>query len=294
MAIREQVNNLKKIGVVYNGESSTIYKLDDGRLYKEAKPFLLGLCARTGVDYERKLLSANADAIGEIVNPITVTYAGRYCTGFTMADICGETLNSYDDTYTLAQRSNLVEYADLYSKIESVVKRANKVGIVMPDLCTCDNIIIQPNSGVKFIDFDGMQFGKYDKSIAFSTSLGHIREYLVSRKFCDGPFHFTKELDITSLTILMFLVVFNIDLNKVGMFNPYTGRKIVLEDIFEQLELEDDELLRKIKANLSLTERGSYIGEDLVRISKKYDMSTIEVPSYIKSDGHYFKRLIKK
>lgn len=292
--IKEQTRELNKVAKVYDGESSTIYRLDDGRLYKEAKPMLLDICLRTGVDYEGKLLSTNAATIGEIVNPITITYTGRRCTGFTMSEEVGPTLNSYDDLYTLQQRSDLVAYADLFSKIESVVKRANRVGVVMPDLCTCDNIIIKEDGTLKFIDFDGMQFGKRDKSIAFSTSLRHMEQYLMSGKFVDGPFHFTKELDITSLTILMFLVVFNIDLNKVGMIHPYTGRRITLEEMFEQLGLDDDELLRKIKANLSLNQRGTYIGEDLVRISQKYEMSTVEVPRYIKSDGYYLKTLRRK
>lgn len=292
--IKEQVKDLKKVGVLYNGECSIIYKLDDGRLYKEAKPFLLSLCARTGIDYERKLLSTNAETVESIVSPITVAYLGRHCTGFTMADEIGETLNSYDENYIIEQRSNLREYADLFTKIEDVVKRANKVGIVMPDLCTCDNIILSPDGTLKFIDFDGMQFGKNDKSIAYSTSLGHICEYLYSSKFVDGPYHFTQELDKTSLTILMFLVVFNIDLNKVGMVNPFSGKRISLEEVFEQLGLDDDELLRKVKANLSVINRGSYIAEDLRRIAQRYEMRTMEVPKYICPDGGYIKKLIRK
>lgn len=292
--IKEQVKDLKKVGVLYDGEGSIIYKLDDGRLYKEAKPFLLSLCAVNGIDYERKILSTNAETVESIVSPITVAYSGRQCTGFTMENEIGETLNSYDENYTLEQRSNLGEYANLFTKIEDGVKSANKVGIVMPDLCTCDNIILSPDGTLKFIDFDGMQFGKNDKSIAYSTSLGHIYEYLYSKKFIDGPCHFTQELDKTSLTILMFLVVFNIDLNKVGMINPFSGKKVTLEEVFEQLGLDDAELFRKVKANLSLRDSGAYIAEDLRRIAQKYEMRTMEVPKYICPDGGYLKKLIRK
>lgn len=294
MAIKEQVRDLNKVETIYSGEGSKIYRLDDGRLYKEATPMLLSICAYTGVDLERKLHSTNAATISEIVNPITVAYNGRQCVGYTMDYVTGATLNSYDDTYTLAQRSNLVEYAKLFSEIERIVKRANKVGVVMPDLCTCDNIILNPNGGLNFIDFDGMQFGRSDKSIAFSTSLKHMEKYLMSKKFTDGFCHFTRELDITSLTILMFLVVFNIDLNKVGMYHPFDKKPITVEMIFEQLGLDDDSLLRKVKANLSLTESGSYISDDLVRIAKNYDMFTLKVPSHIKSDGSYLKTLRRK
>lgn len=292
--IKEQIRDLKKVAKVYDGEGSSIWRLDDGRLYKEAKPILHSMCAATGVNYERKLLSTNAATVREILNPITVTYDGRFCTGFTMDEIIGPNLNTYDDNYTLEQRADLYAYADLFSKIENGVRKANKVGVVMPDLCTCDNIIVCEDGTVRFIDFDGMQFGKNDRSIAFSTSLKNMKQYLLSKKFTDGPCHFTKELDITSLTILMFLVVFNIDLNKVGMFHPYLGRGIRLEDMFEQLGLDEPELLRKVKANLSLTERGTYIGDELRKIADKYTMTAIEVPKHLKSDGSYIKSLSRK
>ena len=194
MAIREQTKDLNIVDVLYNGEGSIIYKLDDGRLYKEAKPFLLSVCARTGVNYEQKLLSTCAATIGEIVSPITVAYTGRYCTGFTMENILGDDLNTYDDTFTLQQRSDLVAYANLFTKLESVVKRANKVGIVMPDLCTCDNIMVQPNGELKFIDYDGMQINGH-RSPSISTSLGNSIEIMRNPKYCDKSMLYTKEED---------------------------------------------------------------------------------------------------
>ncbi len=294
MAYKEQESKLVIEEKIYDGEVSEIFRLADGRLYKKAKPILFSICARTGVDYESKLLSTNAYSVKEIISPITVTYAGKFCTGFTMDEIIGLNFNEHDDRLTLPQRGNLEMYYDIYSKVESVVKRANKVGIVMPDLASCDNIIMLPNGGVKFIDYDGMQFGKKDKSISFSTSLGNIRNYLMSPKFCTNFCQFTKELDITSLTILMFLDIFNVDLNKVGMRNPLDGQIITLDYVFEMLGLEDDVLKRKVRANLSLFEKGSYIVEDLKRVMQNYEMVVAEIPKHYNAESRYIKHLIRK
>lgn len=294
MAFKEQEKAFDIIGKIYDGETSEIYRLRDGRLFKKAKPLLINMCYRTGVNYEAKLLSTSALSVKEIVSPISVSYDGKFCTGFTMEEVFGPSLNTYDDDFTIEQRSDLDGYYELYSKIEDVVRRASKVGVVMPDLCTCDNIIIQKNGLLRFFDFDGMQFGRNDRSIAFSTSLKHIREYLCSRKFVDGQFHFTKELDITSLTILMFLVVFNIDLNRVGTINPFTGKVITIEEIFDLLGLKDDVFMRKVSANLSLTERGSFIADDLRRVASNYRMEAVIIPEGLPNSGMCLKKLIKK
>ncbi len=294
MAFKEQESKLNIKEKIYDGEASEIFRLEDGRIFKKAKSLLLNVCANSGIDYEGKLLSTCAASVEEIVSPISVVYTSKYCTGFTMEEVIGPTLNEIDDAYTLEQRCDLGMYYEQYSKIESVVRRANKVGVVMPDLATCDNIIMLPDGGVKFLDYDGMQFGRNDKSIAFSTSLQHIREYLTSTKFMDRPYHFTKELDITSLTILMFLDVFNINLNMVGVMDPFTRRIITLDDVFNSLGLDDDILKRKVAANLSLREKGTYLVDDLKRVMNNYKMETIEIPSYIQAPSNYVKKLIHK
>ncbi len=294
MANKEQESKLVIKEKIYDGETSEIFRLEDGRLYKKVKPIIFSICSRSGINYEAKLHSTNAHSVKEILSPITVTYAGKFCTGFTMEEVHGLNFNEHDDSLTIAQRGDLEMYYDIYSKVESVVRRANCAGIVMPDLASCDNIIMLPDGGIKFIDFDGMQFGKNDKSISFSTSLGNMRNYLMSPKYCTDFCHFTKELDITSLTILMFLDIFNVDLNKVGMRNPLNGQPITVDFIFETLGLEDDVLKRKVRANLSLFERGSYITEDLKRVMKNYDMVVADIPKRYNAPSQYVKHLIRK
>ena len=208
-----------------------------------------------------------------------------------MEEINGSSLNNYDDNFSLQQSADLNAYFKLYTKIEELVARANKKGIVMPDLCTCDNIMFTSDGKVKLIDYDGMQIGEKDKAIVLSTSLGDPMRYVVNPKYLDGYFHFTKELDKTSLTILMFLWIFNVDLLKVGQYNPFTRTHFSIKDIFDILGIDDERFMNKVAANISDDKKGSYLSDDLYRIVNNYDMMATKVPGF--SDG-YIKRLTKK
>ena len=182
-------------------------------------------------------------------------------------------------------------YFEIYRKIEELIIKANKKDIVLPDLCTLDNIIITPNGDVEFIDYDGMQIGKYDKVLGLSTSLGDPIKYLTSKKFSSFPYHLTKELDKTSLTILMFLCIFGIDLTKIGVINPVDGKAITLKDTFDFLGIDDIEFMNKVEANLSLDKAGSFLTNDLYRIANNYNMAAFNAPF---NPGMYIKRLSRK
>lgn len=289
--VKEQLSSFKEKELIHNGESSRIYRLTDGRLLKVVNPIVFMTCQAMGISYESKVLNTAARSVKEIVSPLSAVYEGSLCSGFTMEEINGVDINHYDDDFTLEDRANLRHYADLYAKIEEIVMKANKVGIVMPDLCTCDNIMILPDGSLRFIDFDGMQFGSRDKSMALSTSLGNPMNYAGNRKYDYSFCSFNKELDKTSLAVLMFLLTFNVNLTKVGMIHPTLRVPIRLENVFDDLGIEDKEFLRKIAANISSDRKGYYLQDDLFRIAENYDMVAAELPFM---PGQYIKRLIRK
>ncbi len=286
------LESLKPTGLIYNGESSKIYTLKDGRILKVASPIVLKICQLAGTTYERKILDTRAKRVSEIISPVSAVYVKRECVGYTMEKVNGRDLNSYDATFTLRQRSDLHHYFELYKKIEDVVIKANKEGIVIPDLCTCDNIIVLPDGSLKFIDYDGMQLGENDSAIAISTSLGDEERYVNNPKFCNSFGHFTRELDKTSLTILMFLIVFNIDLTKVGMISPIDRKVITIEDIFQMLGIDDSVFMKKIAANISVNQMGVYLQDELYKISQQYNMQAFKIPFAAKDA--FIKKLIRK
>lgn len=292
MILRESEYDLKKNGLLYSGETSYIYRLEDGRLYKKAKSILFDVCRRNGIDYEAKILDTRAHAVKEIVSPLSVVYTDDRLSGFTMEEVEGPTLTDYDKDFTIEQVCDLWHYYELFHKLETIIEKANKVGIVMPDLCTCENIIVQKDGNLRIIDYDGNQFGEDDKSICFSTTLKHIREYVKSPKFMVKPQSFTTELDKTSLTILMFLTIFNVDLNTIGMVDP-SGERVTLKYIFDYLNLHDEQFMNKVAANLSLTQKGTFLAPELYCLAKEYYMLARPLPRHV-VEGGYQKVLFKR
>lgn len=291
MILKESEYDLRKKELLYSGDKSYIYRLDDGRIFKKAKSMLLDVCKRNNVDYEAKILDTRAKKVSEIVSPLSAVYLDEEISGFTMEEVSGPSMTNYDKNFTLDQVCDLWHYYELFSKLESIVDKANKVGIVMPDICTCENIIIQPDGNIRIIDYDGNQIGENDKSICFSNTLEHIREYVRVPKFMPKPQHFSTELDKTSLTILMFLTVFNVDLNTVGRIGP-DGSLITLKYIFDYLNIHDEQFMNKVAANLSLTKKGEFLASDLYRIAREYFMLAYPLPSHV-IEGGYQKRLFK-
>ncbi len=287
---KEQISNLTVAKKIHSGEGSNIYKLTDDRLLKIVSSNVLQTCQIFGITYESKVSSDKANNIKGILKPSSIVYKDDICLGYTMREIKGETLNTFDNKYTLDQRSDLKRYYEIYSKLENIIIQGNNKGLVFPDLCTCDNIMLLPDGSIKIIDYDGIQFGKKDKTLAISTSLGEPTRYVKSAKYSHSPFCFTKELDITSLTILMFLVIFNINLNNVGTYNPFTGQNVTLKDVFELLNIDDEVFMNKVAANLSFKDKGTYLQDELYKIMRTYQMESYPLNP---KEKVYIKKLFK-
>ena len=286
------IENLQIERQVSRGDTADVYLLTNGTLFKKATTSVFELCNLIGTSYEQKILDTRARKVGEIVSPISAVYAKRQLVGYTMENVNGINLNAYERNLTLDQRADLHQYYELYKKIEDIVMKANKEGIVIPDLCSLDNIFITKDGTLRFIDYDGMQFGPNDSSLVISTSLGDSSKYFYSRKYSTAPFRFTTELDKTSLTILMFLLVFNIDLTKIGTVNPLYNRKITLKDVFALHGITDEVFMNKIAANLSATQKGVYLQNELFRISQEFSMESFEIP-YDESN-EFIKKLTRR
>ena len=106
------------------------------------------------------------------------------------------------------------------------------------------------------------------------------------------PQSFTTELDKTSLTILMFLTVFNVDLNTIGMIDP-SGERVTLKYIFDYLNLRDEQFMNKVAANMSLTQKGTFLAPELYRLAKEYYMLARPLPRHV-VEGGYQKVLFKR
>lgn len=266
---------------------SAVFRLNNGSILKIYNPDFIYLQKKIGVDVEAKILDAVPLKMSpEILIPTSAVYTkdGTFA-GYIMPSANGIDYNSYDAGLTISQRKNLSKYADVHHKLESVLRR--NTDIVFPDFCTCDNIFIDRNGKIQFIDYDGLQVGKH-KSISVSSSIGGGAG--LTSKYYTKNMYFTKELDKKSSIFLYYLTAFNIDLNKVGTLNPFTGQLITVEDIFQCINLDDPDLCHKTYKIFQDDQANEYLGDDVFRIAEKYDVEICE-KSF---NNTYLKKLIKK
>ncbi len=287
--LKENISNVKVVETVKNCEYSRILRLDDGRLAKIISPFVFMLYMGVGASLERKILDADSIVgMDELYKPTSALYSHGIFTGYTMLENKGIDFNKHDDKLTMKERADLYRYANIHSQLERIVKKGHKQDkkLVFPDIATCDNIYIDKNDNVSLIDYDGLQVGD-NITVSYSTNLGSDSKYEIP-KYKHGKLY-TEELDKTSLMILYFLDVFNVDLKVIGQRNPRTGSIITVKDFFDVMEFHDERIIKKVEKTLSSTDNGEYLGDDLFRLANEYKMSVYPV-----GQDCYIKRLIRK
>lgn len=255
-------------------ETAQLYHLKNGEILKLFSPLYLNRLNSIGISMEEKILDADKSTVAsEIICPSAAYYTdGGSFIGYSQPTANGVNFNQYTDGLSHSAQTDLYRYADIHSKIESPVKKSSN--IVFPDLCTCDNIFIDDNQDIQFIDYDGLQVGKH-KTISMSTSLGDPRQYLGSKYVKD--YYLTKELDKKSLTVLYFLDTFHADLNKIGCVDPATGKPVTLDDFFQCIQLDDWDVMDKVWKLFQNNKENEYLGEDVFRIADNYQLHTIPV-----------------
>lgn len=286
--VKEDINNLKIEDIFYKGQYSTIYRLIDQRLLKVIVPEVEEIYREYDTSYEERVLDTRAKVVEEIVAPLSVVYNHGICCGYTMEEVNGMSLPDYCDNLFLCSNENLNIYSELYTNVENVVRKANENGIVIPDLCTAGNIMVQNDGKIRLIDYDGLQI-KDNISVCLSSALGNPKKYISATKFRDRFYHFTDELDKASLAILLFILVFNLDISRIGQYYPGTNIMVTTKDVFDMLGCSDVEFMKNIDDNLSVSKLGHYLADDLKRIASDYVM----VP-FSGQGAKVTKRLIRK
>lgn len=278
----------KVVKLISNNQFSVVYLLKDGRFFKMFNPIFIKLLKNNGSDIERKILDAKKiDNVPEIIIPESIVYDKNYFLGYTILPAKGISFVEDEDNKSKEERCNLYRYALEQVKLENVVKRANNEGIVFPDLLTCDNIFIS-DLGYQFIDYDGIKIGNIPV-LQLSTMLGDDEQYEIP-KYMDNNSLYNSNLDKKSLLFLYYLSAFNINLNMVGVTNPYDGKIITLDDVFNIIGLKNYDLMQatylavndKVNDNI-------YLDSIPYQIADEYDLTIVGSTP----DGD-LKKLIKK
>lgn len=280
------LDNIKLKKFISANSTSKIFLTSTGEILKLYFPDFINFCKVVGIDLEKKINSADEYQCSNLIikpNASVYTKDGMFC-GFLMNRALGIDFNKYTDKLSYKESMNLNRYREIHSNLEKIVK--DSPDIVIPDLASCNNIFINGNVP-QLIDYDGFQVGNYP-TMAISTSLGKQEQYCCE-KYIKNNVLFTKNLDKKSLIILYFLDVFKINLNNIGLVDPYTKLPITLEDVFKSIYLDDYELYDKVLKIYNDNVDNEYLGESMEKISKDYIMTTVTMDF-----GLNIRRLVKK
>lgn len=286
-----QLNSLKTVKLISNREASFVYLLSDGSVLKIFSSITNLYYKEFGFDLEGKILnSKQIDNVPEIVIPNSAVYRGSEFIGYTTKYIDGINYGQWDARLSMDERCNLLMYANVYSKIEDIIKRANEKNIVFPDLLTVENIIFTKDNEIKFIDYDGLQIDEYN-GISISKALGEQKLHFIP-KYERGRLHFTNNLDMKSLIFLYFITTFNISLFNIGKINRETLKPITVDDIFEMIGLDDDDIKHKVWLCFKDECPNVFLGDDVFKIAENYNMTCY--PYNYGGKTKYIKRLERK
>jgi hypothetical protein len=206
-------STLKKSTLLSDKGHSKVYRLRDGSILKVFDTEFLRIFDSIGLNFEQKILDAKKiPNAKEILIPTAAAYKDGSFAGYVMPSANGVDYNTFDYSLSPGDRVDLFGYA----KRENVLVRAENV--VFPDLCTCDNIFIDKDGRVQFIDYDGLQVDGYQSHV-MSGTLG-AQELHYTQKYRTGDL-FTKNLDKKSSIYLYFISALNVSLANVGRFNPF-------------------------------------------------------------------------
>lgn len=282
---------LKRLKLISQTEKSNVYLDGKGNIIKIFNPVMMAILKNIGDDKEKKIMLAKPLKHTEeilIPNAALCSYNGNFL-GYRMQKANGIDYNTFDKSRSYEDIRDLDKFSKQYLKLEDVVKRAHKDNIIIPDLCTFDNLYIDEFGNLQFIDYDGLQIGELIAS-SMSTTLGDDSLYMCPKYFDEQKKLFTENLDIKSLIYSYFLHCFNVRLDRVGMQIPGTNEVITLDYIFYTLNLYDDDFNHKVWKCLQNTGDNEYIGEDTIRIAENYTMTA----ERFQNTTMHIKRLVRK
>lgn len=278
------MNNLKEIT---SSSSATLYRMKNGDILKVFNSFYMFMAATSGINLEKKITDSERIKLSDKIKKPKMSFytSNGIFIGYSSNMAKGISYNDKEEILTLEERTDLYRYADIFTKLENIIKESDAV---FPDLCTCDNIFIDEKNNIELIDYDGIQVGN-QSAMQMSTTLGDDKMYEIPKYMKNGLY--TKNLDKKSLILLYFLSAFNMDLNMVGKRMPQTGELITLDTFFQLLGVEDYDFMNKVYKIFNDNLENEYLGTSLYDLAESYNMVAHKAPI---NSGAYLKKLIKK
>lgn len=253
-------------------ETNKIYHLDNGNYLKIRKKTN---CNNLEIKkIEQKILYADKiHDLKHLVKPIRIVYSNKsnpVYIGYEMRAVDGVNFDEKGIISKEEDKYNLQRYAELYLKAEQTVKEANAQGIIMPDMLSENNILINKNEEIEFIDYDDMQIGALSCS-TISDVYDEIDENGICR--INLPYKYYKNgllnnnIDKKSLFYIYLENTFNLTPEEVQMLGNN-------KNLMQYLGIHDDNIENKFGVFFDDNPKvdNEYLGSTTIDIANKYEL----------------------
>lgn len=272
-----------------------VYKTPNGLYLKVFNPDEIIKLMSKGIILDRILEYSERLKETDIIRPcFSLCDEDNMTIGYALEEANGISCFDYTKQLSKEEHTDLLNYANLYSSIESSVRKANSCGAVFPDLLNYRNIFVNKKDdgkfGVQFIDYDGIQLGDNPSTNVSKGIINFLHKYCFNKEIRDDGLY-TDKLDMVSLIYLYFRIVFNYNLDRLNNHN--ISRRETLWDVFEYFGIDDKKFRKMIKYAVypyfDVTKL-EYLSEIVYELAEKYRLEIVmRYPS-----GNYVKTLVRK
>ena len=250
----KEISN-KIVKIIKKNKLATVYLLNDGKIFKKFCPEWIEFSCRKFSNMESRILDADKFSNNSnLLLPSQIVYCldgnQEFFVGYIMEKLNSISLDSFIDSFMMEKHLNLKIFNDIYINLMNIIKKYDS--IVFPDLCSKDNIFIDPKTfNIQLIDYDGFQvFNKSSGVISDMISLDRTNWENSKYVYMNCNFLYTKNLDIRSLIMLYFYYTFNINLFSVRTYininDELVRAKLSFDQLFNLINLDNEDIMQAV------------------------------------------------
>ena len=263
-----------------------VYRLTDGRIFKYLKPparsdyFYQQGYARHYNSFCKKLKQSEELAdVKSLVLPSEVSTDERgYVKGYFMP-----LKREKNILQLLADCDDVQLLTNYFEDLCDAIDELHKVGIVVPDLITEENVLYDPvERKILFLDYDGMQVGN-SKTNAISGKLCYKNNSVLRTSKYSNYGLYTEELDNMSLATGYLFQLTGINLSSIMLFQELANCDNLSEEdeynkkiceFFMSLGIDDKKIIDGFMSYFSSSKKNQPVKPLIKSLSSRYKFNS--------------------
>jgi hypothetical protein len=279
---------LENAQLLTNGRNpfTEVYRLTDGRIFKYLKPparadffYQQGYAKHYNAFCNKLKQSEELADVKSLVLPSEVSTDERgYVKGYFMP-----LKREKNILQLLADCDDVQLLTNYFEDLCDAIDELHKVGIVVPDLITEENVLYDPvERKILFLDYDGMQVGN-SKTNAISGKLCYKNNSVLRTSKYSNYGLYTEELDNMSLATGYLFQLTGINLSSIMLFQELANCDDISEEdeynkkiceFFMSLGIDDKKIIDGFMSYFSSSKKNQPVKPLIKSLSSRYKFNS--------------------